>query len=118
VNFSIKNIGKTDLSFFPTFYGHESKLPASIVAVDYKDGYIFYVDDVVGKDGKNYDSSCFEGANKKLLSDMKPLSGAETFEIAICVPNQIIEDADAPLLVKLNLLNSAGETEVAIYSIR
>ena len=33
-------------------------------------------------------------------------------------PNQIIEDADAPLLVKLNLLNSAGETEVAIYSIR
>lgn len=118
VNYSIKNIGKTELGFFPTFHRSRSIIPSSIVGVDYNDGYIFYVDDVVGSDGQTYYYSVFADPDDTDLDDLKPLSEAVTFEAAICVPNQVIEDTAAPLLIKFNLLNEAGETVVAIFSIR
>ncbi|MBQ9968757.1 MAG: hypothetical protein IJO88_08555 [Oscillospiraceae bacterium] len=116
--FSLKNIGKTDLGFFPAFNGSESICPDAIVGVDYDDGYIFYAGDVDGNDGQVYQDSVFVNPDGRYLSDLKPLSEAETFEVAICVPNQVVENTEAPLLIKFNLLNSADETMVAAYSLR
>lgn len=71
-----------------------------------------------GKDGQSYHWSSFVEPANALISDLKPLSEAVTYQVAICVPNEVIENNDAPLLININLLNEAGETVTAIYSIR
>ena len=117
IEFSMKNVGKNDLKHFPSVNGGSSVIPGSIVWVDYNDGYTFAFDDVVGKDGQNYDDSCFDFPNT-YISDLKPLSDAVAFKIAICVPNEVVENTAAPLAIKFNLMNAAGETEVASYTVR
>jgi len=121
VNYSIKNVGKTDLGFFPCADGkNESICAETIVSVDYNDGYIFYVDEVELFNGKTYGRDFFVGGENEdvYLDDIKPLSPAVSYEVAICVPNEVIENTDAPLLIKFNLLNSNNEKVVVSYKIR
>ena len=49
---------------------------------------------------------------------MKPLSDEVTYQVAICVPNEVVDNTDASLLVKINLVNSDGEKVIAVYSVR
>ena len=49
---------------------------------------------------------------------MPYIEDAKTFKVAICVPNEVVENTDAPLLVKFNLLNAEETLETAIFSAR
>lgn len=119
VDYTLKNIGKTDFGYFLTATGGRSMCMESIVSIDYNDGYIFYVDDVEGADGKNYDKNyMYQMSDYLYIRDLKPLSDAVTVQAAICVPNEVIENTDAPLLIKFNLLNANEEDVTAVYSIR
>ena len=119
VDFSLKNIGKTNLAPFPTQGQGKSYVLGDIVSVDYNNGYTFFVDNVEGKDGSTYNESSMKKTSDDLLiSDLKPLSDAATAQAAICVPNEVVENTNTPLLIKINLLNSEGEKVTAVYSIR
>lgn len=118
VEFSLKNVGKVELGMFPSVKGGTSSTPRDIVCVDYDDGYTFTVDDVEGNNGENYVKDFFVEPSNVYLSALKPLEDAKTFKVAICVPNEVVENTDAPLLVKFNLLNAEETLETAIFSAR
>ena len=118
INFSMKNIGKNELVRIPAANGNESPYPADLVCIDYNDGYTFMVDKVTGKDGQTYGDDCFAMPFDVTLNDLKPLDKGREFEAAICVPNEVVENEEAPLLVKFNLIDSKNSLETAIFSAR
>ena len=118
VDFSMKNIGKNNFGMFIGNGGNKTKLPSSLVAIDYNDGYTFICDDVEEKNGSIADDSCFCHPNNAYVDDLKPFGEGETYKVAICVPNEVVENTEAPLLIKLYLMNSQYESEVAVYSVR
>lgn len=118
IDFSMKNIGKNGLVRIPAANGGESPYPADLISIDYNDGYTFMVDKVTGENGQTYGDDCFAMPFDVTLSDLKPLDKGRNFEAAICVPNEVVENTDAPLLVKFNLIDSKNSLETAIFSVR
>lgn len=116
VNFSLKNVGKTDLTYFHIPNG-STYIPGKIVSVDYNDGYTFMLDDVTVESGVVYSETNFY-TNYPTLDKLKPLGEGATYEVAICVPDEVIENTEAPLLIKFFLVNSNRASEVVTYTIR
>lgn len=116
VNFSLKNVGKTDLSYFHIPNG-STYIPGKIVSVDYNNGYTFMLDDVKGASGTVYSENDFY-TNYPNLNELKPLGEGATYKVAICVPDEVIDNTEAPLLIKFFLVNSNRASEVVTYTIR
>ena len=116
VKFSLKNIGKNTLSFLTGINGGESKIPAFSLAVDYNDGYTFTLDDI---ETPSVDISYELFYSPEVFTDeLKPLSDAVTYTVAIFVPNEVIDNTEAPLAIRYDLMNSADEVESAYFTIR
>ena len=117
IEFSVKNIGKTDLDYFPLPSGNYTYIPGAIVCVDYNDGYTFWLDDVKGKNGVTYDENDLY-TNYPTLNELKPLGETATYKVAICVPYEVVDNTEAPLLIKFYLVKANGRSEVITYTIR
>ncbi len=109
IDFSLKNIGKTKLGYFPTADKKDTYIPGAIVTVDYNDGYTYSIDSF------NTTGYCTQNPT---LNNLEPLAEAATYSAYISVPKEVAENTDAPLLVKFHLVNSSGRGEVVTYSIR
>ena len=117
VLFTLKNIGKDNLGFWPdVVHGNGTKLPSGILYIDYSDGYKFYCADVRGDDGDNYHVSVFYEGD--LLDEVKPLGDAIGYAVAICVPNEAIENTEAPLNLNFYLPSSKDKTVTISYDLR
>ena len=110
LNFSIKNIGKTEFDYINTVDGKKvSLLFSAIPCVDYNNGYLYSYDDKLG--------------NVKLcstdmtLADLEPLSDAFSVQVAISVPAEVEENTDNPLVIKMAVPASKG-TKVFDFKIR
>ena len=120
VDFTLKNIGKSDLGFvFNKASGTESKYFRVIPTIDYNDGYLFTCGDVrLG--GSVCDWSCFTDSDVEFISDLKPQGKTATAQVAIYVPREIVENEEAPLLIKMSIPSASGEngTETFTYKVR
>ncbi len=110
LNFSIKNIGKTEFDYIKTVDGKKDSLMFSAIpCVDYNNGYLFSYNDKLG--------------NVKLcstdmtLKNLEPLSDAFSVQVAISVPAEVEENTDNPLVIKMAVPSTKG-TEVFNYKIR
>ena len=117
VTFTFKNIGKSEISWIemdvpsPTSTKYLYQTPF----VDYNNGYCFYVGNVEFSK-HNYSDSNF-GINKIEVDDLKPLSEAVTETSGIYVPNEVADNKEAPLLVKIIVPKSEG-SEIFAYKVR
>lgn len=107
INFTMKNIGKATLDYFPTANDKYTYVPSAIVSVDYNGGYTYFVDNFI-----DYSTS------SPALNELEPLGEAATYTVIISVPDEVAENTQAPLLVNFNLVNSKSKGEVVSYTIR
>ena len=56
--------------------------------------------------------------NYPSLDKLSPLGEAKTYRVAICVPDEVVNNTDAPLLIKFYLVKSNGNSETVTYKIR
>ena len=114
VTFSIKNIGKETMP--PIRYDNTYTMYLyQIPYVDYNDGYIFKVGEVTVR-GETYHVSCF-ASNEALTDSLQPLSEAVTITSAIYVPEEVVTNTDAPLLIRVRVPSSGDAIEFA-YKVR
>ncbi len=101
VTFTLHNIGKEEISpeIINTPFGYVDFAPYGNIAVLYDDGYVF-------------ESEQGFATTLEILSD-KVLEG-RIFE----VPKEVSENTDKPLMLRITLPNSTGETEEFIITIR
>ena len=109
ISFSLKNIGKTKLDYFPTINNKHTYIPGAIVSVDYNNGYTYSIDDF------NINGYCTQSPT---LNNLEPLSEAAIYSACISVPKEVAENTEAPLRINFNLVNANGRGEVVTYSIR
>ena len=105
VIFSVKNIGKTALNSGISTIKGSSVFLQDIPYVDYNDGYEYDDKDSFGT--HSYDT----------FLDLEPLGKAITITSNIKVPDEVITNTSAPLLVKLRVPNSS-RTEEITYKVR
>ena len=115
--YSLKNIGKQDFGYFPSYpHGNNqglTNLPGEIMWVDYNDGFVFAIGDV-----GRYDISCFQSPCDAKLEDFKPLSEETIMVVAVCVPNEVVDNTEAPLHICFNLEDSSGKVETVTFAAR
>ncbi len=101
VTFTLHNIGKEEISpeLITPAYGDVDFAPYGNIAVLYDDGYVF-------------ESEQGFTTTLEILSD-KVLEGR-----IIEVPKEVSENTDKPLMLRITLPNSTGETEKFIITIR
>ena len=110
LNFSIKNIGKTEFDYIKTVDSKKDSLMFSAIpCVDYNNGYLFSYDDKLG--------SVKLCSTDMTLKNLEPLSDAFSVQVAISVPAEVQENTDAPLVIKMAVPATKG-TEVFDYKIR
>ena len=104
LTFTIKNIGKDTLNDFVSFpeQGGQSRRLDDLVRINYNDGYLFNAGDRIGAG----------------VLDMAPLSPATEYDVTINVPEEVLLNTDAPLLVEVALPNGDGNTTIFTYKIR
>ena len=117
VKFSVQNIGKTELGFFP-IPGGSTITTGKMVAVNYDDGYIFGVSKVNCLNMGTCFEEHFIDPSRSTVRDLKPLSDAVELEVAIIVPDQVVENTEASLCIRFTLQNSNGDIEEIDYTIR
>lgn len=117
VEFSVKNIGGTELRAFPSPPGEITNWITEMVTVDYNNGYTFYIDDVHATNHTIYSAPNFQSPRIH-TSQLKVLGEAKTAEVAILVPDEVIENTKAPLRIKFSLPTSTGNVEEVFYTIR
>lgn len=107
VNCSLKNIGKTKIDNSTTVKVSNGSTVTyassieSIMRINYNDGFLF--DESTNIFGTTW--------------DLEPLSPAQTYEAAYSVPQEIIDNTSAPLILEVFLPNN-GTTEMYSYRIR
>lgn len=110
VSFSFENIGKNDLYFEYPY-------------VDYNDGIQFKFENV-DQITTDYARSVLLNSNKTLFNDnassytIKPLSGEITCTCAICVPKEVVDNKDAPLLVRFRIPTAVDYLQDFAYKVR
>ena len=104
LTFTIKNIGKDTLNDFVSFpdQGGQTRVLDDLVRINYNDGYIFKAGDRIGAG----------------YLDMEPLSPATEYDVTINVPEEVLLNTDAPLLVEVALPDGNGNTTIFTYKIR
>lgn len=114
VDFTLKNIGKTEWGFIDKVDGGSSKQVSSIIYIDYNDGYIFDVDDVKDVNGDIWVEHSFVRPSDSTFYDdeFKPLHEAVDCTVAICVPNEVVTNKDANLLINCILWSSDTSSKV------
>ncbi len=118
VTYTLKNVGKTTFGYFPIYPNDgvvkNTKRPAEILWVDYNDGYVFAAEDP----GDPYDVTYFQSPRDADITNHAPLSKEAVYEVAIVVPDEVIENTEAPLNICFNVLNSAKQKETFTFSVR
>ena len=104
VNFSIRNIGKKALNNYIITIKGTSTVLDSIPYVDYNNGY-------------EYDDNSMGTPSFDTFSDLEPLGKTITITSKIKVPDEVITNTKAPLLVKVRVPYSGG-TEELTYKVR
>ena len=84
--------------------------------MDYNDGYIFKVESTSIR-GTNYGGTAFSNHYEEKLTDLKPLSKAIECEVAILVPNEVVDNKSATLLIRMSVPNTNTTSEL-VYSVR
>jgi len=115
VEYKIKNVGKEEFDAGPvapkgTWWSNTDM--TDIVCLDYNDGYIFEIPDSVGTAGSTF----FTSPDFADMSDLKPLGSAETCECAFHVPEEVVTNTDAPLIVRFFLRSSLDNKEVEVVN--
>ena len=85
--------------------------------VAYNDGFLFDCKSVEASNGENYGDSMFYTPISG-YKDLEPLSGEFRFFVTICVPEEVITNTAAPLLLKCILQNSNNEPETFSFDLR
>ena len=119
IEFTIRNIGKTELGYFKK-PGGNSKQIKDMPYVDYNDGYTFMISDVDAADGKTYMTMMgffFDPNEGNLTSDLKVLGEALVCTGSIVVPEEVVTNEDAPLLIGFNVPTENDEGQI-VYKIR
>lgn len=120
LNFTIKNIGKTNLQNPVLPDRWSNGYFAEMVCVDYNDGFLFYCEPI--SDGtQEWSIKSFYSPYDINISDIKPLSDAIDVETAIYVPKEVVDNTAAPLFAKIAVPDSKGGhygTEIFTYKIR
>ena len=114
---SLVNTGKTTYSYFTNRTGGRTCMTKDIVYIDYNEGFLFDCKDVQNTSHGNYGDSMFYTPTSNYM-ELEPLSGEFRFFVTICVPEEVITNTAAPLLLKCILQNSKNEPETFSFDLR
>ena len=121
LEYSVKNVGKKDLTAIIPINGGKSTFLRDMPYIDYNDGYTFIVDDVEGKNGEHYKTGLglgfFHEPNDGSIHDLKVMGEAQQCMVNILVPDEVVSNKSAPLLVGFSVPSEDGPTTI-LYKIR
>ena len=118
IDFTLKNVGKQTWEYVTAHNGSNGKGLEDMLWLDYNDGYIFAIDDINDGRGKYVAAGFFVKPNGFLSDTFTPLSPKVECRAVFYVPQEVVTNKDASLLVKFNLPTSEGAAQTTVYTLR